>query len=218
MALIKCPGCGALISSKAAACHICGKSVTSIPEEMGGEETKPAPVPVPVPAPTLPLGVQQKSSNASKLIVSLLITLIVLIIGLVVGVFLLLKRPSRQPVEQVYQAPAESSVPDKREDVDSPSRTSSSNIPGIYPEGSTRYLSEYDLMGKSLWELKVMRNEIYARHHYIFKSDDLIDYFARQSWYTGYDSDAKAVARTFNDYETQNIYLIRSYERALKHR
>ena len=32
-------------------------------------------------------------------------------------------------------------------------------------------------------ELEIMRNEIYARHGWVFNRRDLQDYFGRQSWY-----------------------------------
>ena len=56
--------------------------------------------------------------------------------------------------------------------------------PGSYPEASTRLLTETDLAGKSAEELKLMRNEIFARHSYIFTSPALKKHFAEQSWYT----------------------------------
>ncbi|MFA5122223.1 YARHG domain-containing protein [Zavarzinia sp.] len=40
-----------------------------------------------------------------------------------------------------------------------------------------------DMAGKTAWELDIMRNEIFARHGYIFKRNDLSDYFSNQPWY-----------------------------------
>ena len=61
-------------------------------------------------------------------------------------------------------------------------------IPGsgdyVIPDSSTRYLTNADLNGLSEWQIRIARNEIYARHGRIFKSDDLADYFASKSWYT----------------------------------
>lgn len=42
---------------------------------------------------------------------------------------------------------------------------------------------ESDLIGKTAWELDVMRNEIFARHGRGFKRDDLRTYFRSQPWY-----------------------------------
>ncbi len=46
-----------------------------------------------------------------------------------------------------------------------------------------RPVTESDLVGKSAWELDVMRNEIYARHGRRFARTDLQNYFDRQPWY-----------------------------------
>ncbi len=59
----------------------------------------------------------------------------------------------------------------------------SSNYAGIWPFTSERALTESDLYGLSAWDLKIMRNEIYARHGYIFKTTEMRNYFTRQSWY-----------------------------------
>lgn len=80
--------------------------------------------------------------------------------------------------------------------------------PGRYPEGSTRYLTDYDLVGKTSYELKIMRNEIYARHGYIFKTDDMISYFNSQAWYTPRSRDV-----SLTTLEKKNVALIKSYEK-----
>ncbi len=41
----------------------------------------------------------------------------------------------------------------------------------------TRLVTDADLAGKSPWELRIMRNEIYARHGRGFNSTDLQEYF-----------------------------------------
>ena len=58
-------------------------------------------------------------------------------------------------------------------------------VAGDYPEGTTRYLTYNDLSYKSKYQLKIMRNEIYARHGYIFqKSQDMWSHFNSKSWYS----------------------------------
>lgn len=51
------------------------------------------------------------------------------------------------------------------------------------PYSSEVELTEADLMWLSAQELTYARNEIYARHGYIFKSDELNEYFVSKSWY-----------------------------------
>jgi hypothetical protein len=58
------------------------------------------------------------------------------------------------------------------------------NIPGKYPQASFREITYADIKGMHVWDIIVMRNEIYARYGHIFtKSWELRDYFNAQSWY-----------------------------------
>lgn len=85
----------------------------------------------------------------------------------------------------------------------------SSIVPGKYPQASTRYLSPSDLRNLTKFELKIMRNEIFARHGYIFKTEEMKQYFQNQFWYKPRFSDV-------NDFLTKkekfNISLIKDYE------
>ncbi len=84
--------------------------------------------------------------------------------------------------------------------------------PGDYPETSEVLLSESDLEGFSEEELKIMRNEIYARHGYIFTTKDMVDYFSKQPWYNGTIKDAGEVYKTFSDIEKKNVDTIKKME------
>lgn len=53
----------------------------------------------------------------------------------------------------------------------------------ILPYSSEVELTEADLMWLSAQELTYARNEIYARHGYIFKSNELNEYFGSKAWY-----------------------------------
>lgn len=82
-------------------------------------------------------------------------------------------------------------------------------VNGDYPEGSLRLLTADDLMTKSKAELKIMRNEIFARHGYIFKTPAMIKHFANQSWYHGRYTD---VSSMLSNIERKNVSLIKKYE------
>lgn len=85
----------------------------------------------------------------------------------------------------------------------------SSTFNGKYPEASERILTSRDLITMSKYELKIMRNEIFARHGYIFKTDEMKSYFNSQSWYEPmYDN----VDIMLNSIEKRNIILIKEYE------
>jgi hypothetical protein len=54
-------------------------------------------------------------------------------------------------------------------------------------------------------ELKILRNEIFGRHDYIFKTSDMKNYFSAQSWYRpGFDN----VDDQLTDLERLNLQLI----------
>jgi|GEM_PF-2029783 len=74
---------------------------------------------------------------------------------------------------------------------------------------SERLLSQPELSRYSASQLRLIRNEIFARHGLMFKSQDLIDYFNRRSWYRPMYRD---VSNQLNSIEKQNIELIKSME------
>jgi len=84
-----------------------------------------------------------------------------------------------------------------------------SATPGKYPQGSERLLTDSDLQGISKSELRIMRNEIFARHGYIFKSDDLKEHFGNQSWYSPKYADVNSM---LTNIEQKNVRFILSYE------
>lgn len=82
----------------------------------------------------------------------------------------------------------------------------------IIPDSSTRYLSSEDLDGLSKEELKLARNEIFARHGRIFNDPDLQSYFEAQPWYVGTISADDFSDDMLSDIERDNIALIKLYE------
>lgn len=80
---------------------------------------------------------------------------------------------------------------------------------GIYLYTSERLLTDDDVINMSQSDLRVMRNEIYARHGLIFQSADMKNYFSAQPWYTPqYDN----VIDMLSSIEKNNIALIKRYE------
>jgi hypothetical protein len=80
---------------------------------------------------------------------------------------------------------------------------------GKYQLASQRELTAADLRGKSGAELKIMRNEIFARYGYIFKTRDMKDYFAGQPWYRPTAAD---VTSKLSVIEKKNVELIKRFE------
>jgi hypothetical protein len=80
-----------------------------------------------------------------------------------------------------------------------------------FSQASERILSRSELVGFSNWELRIMRNEIYAKYGYIFKSEDLRNYFNQQSWYKPRYND---VSDKLTSIEKQNAVTIKSMEQS----
>ena len=79
------------------------------------------------------------------------------------------------------------------------------SIPGKYPFTATRFMTAGALSYFKKSQLRIMRNEIYARHGYIFKSDDLRRYFESQPWYK---PQSAAVEDQLTEIEKLNVRLI----------
>ncbi|MCD8348540.1 MAG: YARHG domain-containing protein, partial [Lachnospiraceae bacterium] len=83
---------------------------------------------------------------------------------------------------------------------------------------SSRYISESELYGYSLSELRLIRNEIFALHGRMFQSEDLQEYFNQKSWYTALYTPEEFDANMFsylNEYEKANLNVIIAYEESL---
>lgn len=85
---------------------------------------------------------------------------------------------------------------------------------GYTPTEDFSWLSEHrltssDIAGCSKQELRILRNAIYARHGYIFKSADLRDFFNQFYWYTPRYSN---VDKQLSSLERSNIAFIKSFE------
>jgi hypothetical protein len=81
---------------------------------------------------------------------------------------------------------------------------------GKYPQASRRELSVPELKDFTAKELKIMRNEIFARYGYTFIPGGAMDtYFRQQDWYR---AEHKNVDAFLTDLEKQNIKLIQKVE------
>ncbi len=84
---------------------------------------------------------------------------------------------------------------------------------GKYPKASYKLIKNWQLDGLSKEELQIMRNEIFARHSYRFKSGGKMEhYFKAQSWYD-LDNTVTDVSHLLTTIEKANIDLIKAFER-----
>lgn len=80
---------------------------------------------------------------------------------------------------------------------------------GHYPQSSTRRLKASDVENMRQEELRIMRNEMYARHGYSFKLKDMREHFEDQDWYMPMSTD---VSSKLTPIEQANHELIKRYE------
>lgn len=81
---------------------------------------------------------------------------------------------------------------------------------GQYPKASTKLLKESDVENMRPAELRIMRNEIYARHGYSFTLEDMQKHFAAVDWYMPMVLDVKD---NLTITESKNAALILRYEK-----
>lgn len=81
---------------------------------------------------------------------------------------------------------------------------------GSYPHASTKKLTEKDVENIRPADLRIMRNEIYARHGYTFQLADMRTHFDKQGWYMAVSQD---VTDNLTPIEKKNAELIKRYEK-----
>ncbi len=81
---------------------------------------------------------------------------------------------------------------------------------GEFPQASQKLLTETDIESMDSYDLKFMRNEIFARHGYCFKKRDMRSEFEATDWYVPNNTDVSAL---LTDIEKKNIKLIKRFEK-----
>lgn len=82
----------------------------------------------------------------------------------------------------------------------------------VFGDSGTRELAKGELSGLSDWQLKVARNEIYARHGREFVHNDLKCHFAAKSWY---EINSAYSSGDLSALENKNVALILNYEKEI---
>ena len=83
----------------------------------------------------------------------------------------------------------------------------------IFPDSDKKYLSEGEIRAKTVEDLMVGRNEIFARHGYMFEDAGLKSHFESTSWYQGtVPSSEFNSEQVFNEFEKKNVELIKKVE------
>lgn len=85
----------------------------------------------------------------------------------------------------------------------------------VIPDSSTRRIAAADLEGLTKDQLKIARNEIYARHGRKFDSEVLQFYFNSKSWYQGTIEASAFSEDLLSQVEKDNINLIKAKEESM---
>lgn len=86
---------------------------------------------------------------------------------------------------------------------------STSSTDYIISDSNIREIIKSELVNLTSWQLKVARNEIYARHGRPFVHKDLQCYFATKNWYS---EDPNYNVSSISSIENNNIATIQAYE------
>ena len=84
----------------------------------------------------------------------------------------------------------------------------------IFPESDTRYLTQEDVEGLDMDQIRYGLNEIYARHGRTFNNQELQEYFDSKAWYSHLytpDEFSQIESSTFNEYEKENIKFLSEF-------
>ena len=82
----------------------------------------------------------------------------------------------------------------------------------IFPDSDTQKLTKADLKGLSKKQLRIGRNEIYARHGRKFKDSELQSYFDSKQWYEGTTDPDDFSEDVLSPIEKKNAAFIQKFE------
>ncbi|MBI0581293.1 YARHG domain-containing protein [Neobacillus cucumis] len=197
-----CSNCGRKVNKSSGFCPNCGSRITTDHKNIS-------------PAPNSRVE-KKKSRSKNKKIVA-----VGSIVGMlaVVSVTPFVVKGLQKPVTKTSVTAAKKIDPSTEKATENKSESSNlspesskpSSSDYIVPTSNKRLLSLDDIDILPKWQLRLARNEIYARHGYVFKSKDLQTYFSGKSWYHPNPS----FDGSLNDVERQNVTTIKAREDSL---
>jgi len=164
------------------------------PQKTAGDDASPSP--------------GQKSSSSTGLVIGIVV-LVLIVLG--VGGYFILSYLGKKDVEKTAGTTASVTVTATANTslTASSTATTASASDYIIEDSNTRVILQSELADLTPWQLKVARNEIYARHGREFVHKDLQCYFAKKSWYK---EDSSFSESSLTATENKNIATIKSYE------
>ena len=228
-----CTTCGAEVYEGDTVCSNCGQPLTA--EDYGA----PASVSYDTP-PTETYGTKQKNSSNTPLLV-VLVVLIVALIGGIAAFFIFrdnfIPKKNDEPNYMLTESgnkkakataepkktaePAQTVKPAATANPASqpvaPVQSGINKNPGITEymfASDTKLVTQNDLSSLTQAETRLLLNELYARHGYIFTTQEYKDYFSEKTWYVPTFTSQSDAEAQFNDTERQNKNIISEYEKS----
>ncbi len=199
----KCPHCGKQLNPGALFCGECGNSINQPTIHKTNEPVK------------------QNTKKKDKGLVFLVVLLIVVVLGSagVIG-YVYYQNNSVEITTPVLEddndtKDSKDTNDSKEENIDIETDETLTESLGeeteeIYLFPSDReYITESDLYGKTQEEVALIRNEIYARHGYVFNTEPFKTYFSEKDWYIPNPSFTDSL---FNEIEKTNKNFLVEYE------
>lgn len=233
-----CPYCRADIATGHKFCGACGKKIP-IPPTSIAPEPKPIPEPVPetAPEPVAPIAspkstTTEASQNTGKSTNTAMISVVAVSIIIIVGAILWYVFSGKEDnnsyvstyepeTEIVNEQETQVTADNNTETTTQTSNDYNEDYPedemmgtdcaqeDLYDFACQREVTANDIGYMTKEDLRIMRNWIYARHGYIFKSRDLKEYFSQYSWYSPRYSD---VSSQLSKIEKRNVEFIKRHE------
>ncbi len=136
---------------------------------------------------------------------AVLAVMLVVLVVVVLGAALLFARSSLtayRPMPLEVTDPADTPSPPE----DTPEPDPAAGF--IFPHSDKGLIGQWEVESLSDSELNYAINEIYARHGYIFRSAELVEYYSQCPWYTPTTPSDEFSVDCFNQYEQQNWKLL----------
>lgn len=111
--------------------------------------------------------------------------------------------------EEMEKLKAGSDIEKEKNNEDEVSDAKNTDSDYILPASSERKLTAMDLEGLDSEKIDYARNEIYARHGYVFKTNKYKEYFGSKEWYTP-NTDFKET--DLNEVEKYNASFLKEYQ------
>lgn len=201
-----CHHCGHSVDINAAFCANCGAPVNSTATGSAPRATHNVAIPV------------QPTHGNGKNNILIILGVLIVIAAIITTCLILFTDTFTTSERDASHATVETEITGQksRENLTS---SSTARYPGDLSNPDPRFqafdwlqysnISPSDLTGLDSYELRLLRNAIYAMHGYRFNSYDLQEYFSNFSWYTPNYTD---VTHMLSQTELNNIQTIKSYE------